>query len=407
MVSALRPTFFELYAAEQLSGALQPALRFTLEVLSVRHPALTRLAEHADEAFAAISLAFELTSLRRDSATLAEAFCSLRRAPTFKGAASRAPLRPRHVLTSIIWSVLLPYIRRKMEDRYMAERARARSSAPQRPRLQRRVSFREDGNALSRTTRAYNALYPRLLRAHDIACRLLVRLYPAFNAAADGAQLLGKLLYLLESSHYFTPALAAQGLVLRRLSAAELHGLAGPSSGASRSVLQRIMGAGDTAVTAVKYAIFAALVAFRFLEYYHAAEVCSRALLCKRERAISNTSAQGEAPSEHVPIPPPPEPLEPARNAVVKLPQRADVCPLCSQTRVNPSALVRFPLCGAQHQLEADFTLFQIVSGYVFCHTCIEEHIAENKKCPVTLLPAVHGDIRRVYPGGAYVGNMT
>eukprot|EP00171_Calliarthron_tuberculosum_P001931 IDg1931t1 len=283
MESLLRPTFFELYAAEQLSGALQPALRFTLEVLSVRHPALMRLAERADEVFAAMSLAFELTSLRRDGATLAEAFYSLRRAPAFEGAASRASLRPRAVLTGLLWSVLAPYLRRKLEDLYISERARARSSVPYPPH--RQVSFRALNAAHSRVEHVRATLLTYAARTNFVARRVLVAYFPAFTATADGSQLLCKLLYLLNFTRYFSPALATQALVLRRLSVGEMHGLAAPSSvDAPRATLQQVMRVGDTVITGVKYAFFAALVAFRFLEYYHAAEV--RSFLARYQSAV-------------------------------------------------------------------------------------------------------------------------
>lgn len=355
-MEALRPTFFELYAAEQLSSALRPALRFALDVLSVRYASFTRLAERSDEVFTTISFALELTSLRRDSATLSEAFYSLRRVSL--ETTNRTTLPPRTVLSGLLWSVIAPYMRLKLDQTFVSMRAQQRTSNPHRIR---RVTFDRQGALISFTARASAALYAVLHRIHHVIRRAFLSHYALFTALTDGAALMAKLLYVLELSPYFSPALIVQRLKLRRLTAAELVGLG--TSTKPRGILGRTMHGADTFVTALKYAFFAALLAFRFLEYYQAAE--------------------DEAPSERASILPPPQPLLRAHHASVKLPTRNDICALCEQQRTNPSAL--------------------IVSGYVFCHMCIARYVADHGKCPITLLSANHRDIRRVYPGGAYV----
>jgi peroxin-12 len=57
---ALRPSFFELVAQEQLRDLLAPALRFVVATLAQRHPrALLRVANRFDEVYALAMYAVE------------------------------------------------------------------------------------------------------------------------------------------------------------------------------------------------------------------------------------------------------------------------------------------------------------------------------------------------------------
>lgn len=368
-MSALRPSFFELLAVEQLNSSLRPALTFALEVLSPRHRYFRMLSFQTDEVYSILATALELASLRRDAALLSEGFYTLRRSPsgTFdrkKASWPSKPLPPRAVFASLFFAVFLPYIRRKIDAWYDLERGRSFSNSSQGPTPDRNVRRNSDGNRNRRPALAYEAssgrrgrgIRGRLLRILSIIFtrRNFLTLYPLITTSSDLVSLIYKFAYLLDGTRYYTPALAFQRLVLRRLTPVESSAL-WPVRPPAQTYLQKAMRISDTASTALKYSLFAALVAYRFLEYYQAAE--------------------GQQPTVQAPVPPPPQVLQPVAHFV--LPESTDECPLCSNKRVNPSALA--------------------VSGYVFCYQCILDYVRVNEKCPVTNLRADRGDICRVY----------
>jgi hypothetical protein len=60
----------------------------------------------------------------------------------------------------------------------------------------------------------------------------------------------------------------------------------------------------------------------------------------------------------------------------VLLPLDQTLCPLCNEPRVHPTASS---------------------SGCVFCYKCIFEYVDQNKRCPVTSLPCMVSQIRRIF----------
>ncbi|VDK66917.1 unnamed protein product [Onchocerca ochengi] len=62
-------------------------------------------------------------------------------------------------------------------------------------------------------------------------------------------------------------------------------------------------------------------------------------------------------------------------NSVLLL--ETNKCPLCLQQRINDTALA--------------------VSGYVFCYGCIYSYVEQEKKCPVTSLPANVDDLIKIF----------
>lgn len=367
--SPYRPHFFELYAAERLTGALRPALRYTLEVLSVRNPSLLPYAARADDIFTTLSLVLEASQLAASSSTLSESFYGLRRARTFSSSASDRISRAQ-VLASVVSTVLLPHAKLKLDAAYSARtggvlaqlvssagnvpwrpdgvRASAHpphAASPPQPQRRRRLRTVADLAA------AIRALVLRL-RLED----LFVKWYPHFNAVYEGAALASNVMYLFGYTRFFSPTLLLHGLVVRRLSPREL---AEAEIGAvtKRDTRGTVATAAGYALSGAKHAFVASVFAFRFLEYYYAAE--------------------SRAPQEGAIVPPAPRALPPARGIDPAVATSKVACPLCRKPRANAAA------CTA--------------SGYVFCYTCIYSHLDTHRRCPVTLMPASTDDILRVY----------
>jgi peroxin-12 len=304
----------------------------------------------------------EASQLAASSATLAESFYGLLRAPSF--APVPAPRLPAaQVAATLLFTVVVPHAKLKLDAAYEARSGGAlaplmrgtgwRPPAAPTPAPAPASAPARRPHALAKLAAVIRALAARL-RLEE----LLVEWYPTFHAVYEGLGLLFNVAYLFGRARYFGPALMLQRLVVRRLTARELaagalSGALSPSSPSSGP----LAAAAGLALSGAKRAFVASVFAFRFLEYYYAAE--------------------SRAPRPGAVVPPPPVLLPPARGVDPAAAASKVNCPLCGRARVNAAA------CTA--------------SGYVFCYTCIYAHLDAHRACPVTLMPATTDDILRVY----------
>jgi peroxin-12 len=287
----LRPSFFELYASERLTSTLRPALRFVLEVLSMRHPSLMALAARSDEIFAVSSTVLELSQLAKHSATIAESFYGLRRSPSFSIPhaldSSKQRLSAVQVAASVFASVIFPFVKLKLDEMFAAQsggvlRDLFQSSGPGSLRFNQR-SPRPGAATLSerrpRTLREFASLV-RALAASLQANQRFVDWYPLCSALYEGIPLIFNILYMLGRTQYFSPGLALQGLVVRRLTGHEMqaqttvgHDGLRPAHRKGPALTSALASGTDAILSCAKYAFITGIFAFRFLEYYYAAEV--------------------------------------------------------------------------------------------------------------------------------------
>lgn len=301
-----RPSFFEVYAASHLSSALRPALRYVLEILSVRQPALVSFAARSDDIFTALLLVFETSQLHKESALLAESFYSLRRATSVslkEPTASRSSLSAQQIITSIVFSVVAPHVKTLLDNWYSNATGGAAAELfteglPPGMMISSSEGTNFDNESQSSLTevRSRASHLPRLLvkvltemkqvlralwriMTGPTNRRLALKWYPRLSALLEGVDLLFNLLYLFGRTKYFSLSLAAQGLVLRRASTAELLRSASRSTsffppGERHVDLARVVSAASERLLSVfKTSFFAGIFLFRFLQYYYAAEV--------------------------------------------------------------------------------------------------------------------------------------
>lgn len=119
----------------------------------------------------------------------------------------------------------------------------------------------------------------------------------------------------------------------------------------------------------------------------------------------------------------PPQMLHPVDGVDERTALASGMCPLCAQSRVNPTACVRYffiffynsvcPSCLSIMPLIFSIILLtdlveavpsvyhvlfsQLTSGYLFCYLCIVPHVQTSGKCPITLAPTGVDDLIRVY----------
>ncbi|CAN8076892.1 unnamed protein product [Agarophyton chilense] len=400
-IPSARPSFFEVYAAEQLGSALRPAFRYLLETLSVRNPYVLRVANWSDEVFSSLLLVLETFQLNTDSALLSESFYSLRRSAvgSFEPILFDAPLTNPHILGSVLCGVIIPYIRAKLDSWYSAQTGGAAAVMLQ--ELQFPAQHVEESvNPTSRTPTSMSARlqtsearetllfklkisFLRLLNFPSILIRLtknilrhvqseafkrqLIFWYPKIRALVDAVNLIYGMSYLYGHSKYYNLSLAMQGLILRRVSTIDLLRLSSvllDSTGRSKpNLLQVIRNFTGKVIGVLRIAFYASVFGFRFLQYYYAAEAA--------------------APKDIGAVIPPPAPLEPASGVNRELAKEPGKCPVCHQNRTNSTACT--------------------TSGYVFCYLCIVSSLQRTQKCPVTSAPATVDDLVRVYENGGDV----
>lgn len=395
--SSNRPSFFEIYATQHLNSALRPALRYLLDVLAIRHPRLRPVSNWFEECFTALLLFVDSAQLSQQSALLSESFYGLRRtsSPTFSASPSLSILSRSQLALAIFLDVMCPYLRSKIEAYHSAVTGGAAAALFQSSSaLQPAISFSEQNSfpfsapvenspshQIPHQTRfsswisllfqlfssparaiAMAGAFSRYLRSTQFRT-MLVQRYPLAKSLFDMCNTLLNLLYLYGYSRYFCVSLLLQRLVLRRDSQLDILqftlkdklSIDGGTLGFGRTV-QRVL-------TLLKTGLLASIFAFRFLQFYYAAEVGIPILfifvcvlyiqptwktifLVEPNQLMSNINicvhVKAAAPRDTGPILAPPEPLLPAPGVDERNALAPGMCPICHQTRVNPTACVSF-----------------------------------------------------------------
>lgn len=242
-----------------------------------------------------------------------------------------------------------------------------------------------------------------------------VKFYPYFHLTHEGSIFLYQLAYLLEYTPYWSFSLHALGVILRRMTVADIQSTSSqkqqqpvtknheasevPSSRRSRrrhgpfdvtnnkSVISKV-----TFPSLLRGALFFS-VSYAILSGWY--RYLQRELSLRRRRWIAGHD--NVAPSQHEnnqgqfsrnggrnlqqrtphPVPPPPMPPSKLTNFDNNHNDGQWACPLCKEPRINPTAST---------------------SGFVFCYKCLIMHIRQNgESCPVTGTPCKESQVMRLY----------
>ncbi|KAJ7513720.1 hypothetical protein O6H91_23G011900 [Diphasiastrum complanatum] len=380
-----RPTFFEMAAAQHLPTSLRAALLYSLGVLAQRRPIVHKILDYSDETFALLMLILEGHNLRSTDASFAEALYGLRRRPVDFSVndgslldakmpkARQLALTKKQRALSLFFLVGLPYVKSKMQAVYNAQRGGLLQAAlwvRGDEDESREENFEGEAlvNSSGQTSVASGLMWQTLTRKLSA---LLAWCYPWVHATHEGLSFAYQLLYLLDATRFYSPALHLMGIHVCRASGQELmdttkrieerreydyNRLRGsPSFQAfQRGALRSMYAVLDYAQTGLIAAVFL----FKMVEWWY-------------------QSAEERVTSQTVYPPPPPPPAPKVADGGIPLPIDIRFCPLCAQTRTNPAMVS--------------------TSGYVFCYPCIFNYISQYGRCPVTLIPAKSNQIRRLY----------
>ncbi|EFJ38878.1 hypothetical protein SELMODRAFT_437729 [Selaginella moellendorffii] len=363
-----RPTFFEMVAAQQLPESLRAALMYSLGVIAQRRPIVHRVLDYSDEFFAFLMLILEAHNVRTADASFAEALYGLRRQPveivtdvTQKKSSlpSRAGLTRAQKSLSIFFLVGLPYIKAKLQGAYTAQRGSALQTA----------LWGSSSAPVEEVVPHNNRSIFQRWKLNLVA--FLTYSFPWIHATHEGLSFAYQLLYLLEATRFYSPALYLTGVYVRRASGQELLDGTKHIQERRNHDYERIRG--PASLKAVQRGLLKSL--YTFLDYAQTGLIAGVFLFKMMEWWYQSAEERVMAPTIYPPPPPPPPPKV-APNGI-PLPESVRTCPLCLQRRTNPAMAA--------------------VSGYVFCYPCIYKYISQYKRCPVTLIPADIEHIRRLY----------
>mmetsp|Transcript_28219 Transcript_28219/g.68682 ORF Transcript_28219/g.68682 Transcript_28219/m.68682 type:complete len:442 (-) Transcript_28219:1629-2954(-) len=201
-------------------------------------------------------------------------------------------------------------------------------------------------------------------------------LYPFLHMSVQGVHLLEQWRFLLGKSVFFDPYSRSLNLVVRRVT--EQDQVEEESSHNKKNQNKLLESTIDKSKAIVNNALFKKTVVGALttaLAIGWLARV--RKIRQRLQRQIPNQQQQQQqrnSQAENDVIPPPPAPLAAKNPDLVSLP--ATVCPLCRQTRINPTAST---------------------GGYVFCLLCITSHVRETPKCPITGRDCPESALIRLY----------
>ncbi|KAG0549251.1 hypothetical protein BDA96_01G239100 [Sorghum bicolor] len=338
-----RPTFFEMSAAQQLPASLRAALTYSLGVFALRRPLLHKVLDYEDEFFALLMGVLESHSLRTTDGSFSESLYGLRRRPVKVSVTRKSPGTESSD---------------KVYDSALRKRQKILS-----------VVFLEQTSQAQ--TEPTTGEMSNLTRFKKNFVSLIGVCYPWIHATNEGLSFAYQLLYLLDATGFYSPALHVLGLHVCRATGQELMESSSRISRIRNRELERLRGPPwfkavqrvflSCVYTTLDYAqtgLIAAVFFFKMMEWWY-----------------QSAEERMSAPTVYPPPPPPPTPKV-AKDGIPLPPDRT-LCPLCCQKRANPSVLS--------------------VSGFVFCYSCIFKSVSQHKRCPVTLMPSSVEQIRRLF----------
>ncbi|KAK0671132.1 Pex12 amino terminal region-domain-containing protein [Cercophora samala] len=259
-----KPSLFELLSEQQLNSLLPPTLRYLLTLLTHRYPRhLLRALNSFDELYALLSLIIERHYLLTRSGSFTENFYGLKRERALTSeiprASAHAPqivrealaLRTKDVYQNLFVIVLIPYLKRKLDEAHEVDAPRALLGA-----------------AYNAPPAANAPLKEKLGYYYKLFLR---RVYPTINMGYHLSILAFSLAYLFDNTKYSSPFLWMIGTRIRRMGPADYKAIEEwekvlPADGTrSRSVWQRVL-------SSLSLVLPTSIFALKFLEWWYSSD---------------------------------------------------------------------------------------------------------------------------------------
>ncbi|CAI0385203.1 unnamed protein product [Linum tenue] len=332
-----------------------------------------------------LMLVLETHSLRTTDASFAESLYGLRRRSVqlkikndnvrlIKGEKSQpSGLEKRQRILSVVFLVVLPYFKSKLNSVYNREReARLQASLwGNDDETFEGTSYFDGTEASPVPSRTSDTQVTVRARLRKKVQKLVFACYPFLHAGVEGLSFSYQLLYLLDATGFYSLGLHALGIHVCRATGQELMDTSSRISKIRSRERERLRG--PPWLKAVQGALLRC--SYTMLDYAQTGLIAAVFFFKMMEWWYQSAEERMSAPTVYPPPPPPPPPK--VAKEGISLPNDRTMCPLCSQKRANPSVVT--------------------VSGFVFCYACIFKYISQYNRCPITLMPSNVDQIRRLF----------
>jgi peroxin-12 len=321
-------TIFDVIAQENLSNLFQTAFNHLSKWLIGNYKQLKRFRKYVDEIYLVIHSLIEYAYLKTNNALFSEYFYGIKR--------DCSNTKKTRIL-SIIFSIILPYLKRKLDD-YFED-------------LEKGVDL--NTVKLGRFRRFYLKIYP-IVHLCWSSTFWFYRIFYAFNLTEFNSPLLHVLNIKLKPIQMINIVFAHDQSVLENMFSYLNHAFTG------------------------------ALFFIQFLSWYQlqnsneSEEVLLNENLSKNDlnvNFLNELKSNVDYANQSIFIVEPPKLNENLMKTFHS--NKSSSCPLCNLNRTNDCAVD--------------------VSGFVFCYPCIYKYVNKNKCCPITKLPCDSNNLIRIY----------
>ncbi|TIC58521.1 hypothetical protein E3Q05_00776 [Wallemia mellicola] len=335
-----RPSLFELFAQDELTDLLQPAVKYVLSILATRYPRyLLRLVNKHEEFYALIMLIVESHYLRTQNASFTESFYGLKRRnrPAFEPTHSSPYLDKHHqafdkLTKGQIYGSLVgvPYLRTKSKELYDIWGGNTSGEL-----------FRDSEHSQQEST------YKRTFK----------KVYPYANLALESILLSYNLRYMFNSTPFYRPWLQWMNIDIRRATLADL--MQASKSSNNKSLLRKIP---SYLLSSLKTALPVTLFILKFLQWWYS----SQSPRLQHEEAKKANDSR---------TPPPAKLTKHPESAVKDAHIRYGIDPLTGEPLENATLTP---------------------TGYVYSFKSLFDYVEKHNRCPVTLKPVKVTQLRKV-----------
>ncbi|RLN49551.1 hypothetical protein BBJ29_004963 [Phytophthora kernoviae] len=356
---------------ERMAVGFKPAIEYLVHTLceSYPHLALSLPVRRLDETYALLRYGVENYFLSRYDSLATEKFYGMKRVMLHAAgdANSTSPLTPRARKLALLFAVLVPYLKAKLDayHKQLAERLPRTASISSSSSSRRGEQTQRMGNMLRRL-REFQ--YLRTMQKGFVAT------YPFAHFAYEGSFFLYQWLYLFGDTPYFSPVLKSMKTILVRVTQDDESVFRQNETTYREKLMEKLGGPGlfdrlrrialRTTWATLDHSyvlLLLGIAGYKFVEWMYSEEGAATRL------RFTSTDA---------PIPPPPLPPQFSGQALTLATMDPTLCPLCKQQRVNPA---------------------MVPSGYVFCYPCIYRFVEKHSECPVTQMKCDLTNIVKIY----------
>lgn len=338
--SLVKPSIFDIIAQENMHSLFRPSFSHLLKWMSLNFPRLSRLKPYSEEIYLLLHSSIEFLYLKAYNSLFSEYFYGLKRDGLNNNNNNKR-------LLSILFSIVIPYLKAKMDDFY--------------EELEKSVDSPDFSG------QQYSNKFKKIL---SIVKTLYLKLFPYFHTTWSLLFWYYRFKFLINKSEYNSPLLSILGLKL--VYDVDRHSFDSPIN---QSLLKNFLLFFNNCFTNILFFI-------QFLKWYqdytqnqtYTGQIdpfltpISLLLGSKNDQDLGNSE-------ELLPAPKLPEKL--LNNKIYKILKDKSLCPICSKKRTNECVLS--------------------VSGFVFCYPCIFKFIKEHQRCPLTNFPCTTKNIIRIY----------